>query len=257
MRNKNTRDIGKNTREAGRVSLNRAFSKLGICSRTQAEQFIRDGRVRVNGRAVTDPAFWVDLKADRIQLDDAVLKANDKVYLALNKPRGVVTTRHDPEGRPTVFDSLRNIDVSFVAPVGRLDKASEGLLLFTNDTILAQRLLDPATGIRKVYHVQVSGTPDDQELQRMTDGILSDGALLTAAAARMLRHGEKNAWLEIELTEGKNREIRRMLEVLGRECLRLVRISIQNVTLGDLAKGEFRYLTDDEVRSLRVDAGLK
>ncbi len=243
--------------KADRVTLQRAFSKLGICSRKQAEAFILEGRVRVNGKVVTAVDTWVEMNSDRIELDGAVLKARAKIYLALNKPRGLVTTRDDPEGRDTVFDCLEGLDLPFVAPIGRLDKASEGLLLFTNDTQLAQRLLDPDKDVRKIYHVQVSGEPGEAELARMTAGIEADGQVLTAAAVRLLRSGEKNAWLEVALTEGKNRQIRRMLEALGLECLRLVRVSIGDIVLGDLAKGATRFLSDDEVRSLRRSTGLR
>ncbi len=243
--------------KADRVTLQRAFSKLGICSRKQAEAFILEGRVRVNGKVVTAVDTWVEMNSDRIELDGAVLKARAKIYLALNKPRGLVTTRDDPEGRDTVFDCLEGLDLPFVAPIGRLDKASEGLLLFTNDTQLAQRLLDPDKDVRKIYHVQVSGEPGEAELARMTAGIEADGQLLTAAAVRLLRSGEKTAWLEVALTEGKNRQIRRMLEALGLECLRLVRVSIGDIVLGDLAKGATRFLSDDEVRSLRRATGLR
>ncbi len=243
--------------KADRVTLQRAFSKLGICSRKQAEAFILEGRVRVNGKVVTAVDTWVEMNSDRIELDGAVLKARAKIYLALNKPRGLVTTRDDPEGRDTVFDCLEGLDLPFVVPIGRLDKASEGLLLFTNDTQLAQRLLDPDKDVRKIYHVQVSGEPGEAELARMTAGIEADGQVLTAAAVRLLRSGEKNAWLEVALTEGKNRQIRRMLEALGLECLRLVRVSIGDIVLGDLAKGATRFLSDDEVRSLRRSTGLR
>ncbi len=243
--------------KADRVTLQRAFSKLGICSRKQAEAFILEGRVRVNGKVVTAVDTWVEMNSDRIELDGAVLKARAKIYLALNKPRGLVTTRDDPEGRDTVFDCLEGLDLPFVAPIGRLDKASEGLLLFTNDTQLAQRLLDPDKDVRKIYHVQVSGEPGEAELARMTAGIEADGQVLTAAAVRLLRSGEKTAWLEVALTEGKNRQIRRMLEALGLECLRLVRVSIGDIVLGDLAKGATRFLSNDEVRSLRRSTGLR
>ncbi|MBB3977503.1 23S rRNA pseudouridine2605 synthase [Rhizobium azooxidifex] len=243
--------------KADRVTLQRAFSKLGICSRKQAEAFILDGRVRVNEKVTTAVDTWVDMKSDRIELDGKPLTAREKVYLALNKPRGLVTTRDDPEGRDTVFDCLEGLDLPFVAPIGRLDKASEGLLLFTNDTQMAQRLLDPDKDVRKIYHVQVSGVPGEAELARMRAGIVADDQLLTAAAVRLLRSGEKNAWLEVQLTEGKNRQIRRMLEALGMECLRLVRVSIGDIPLGDLAKGATRLLSDDEVRSLRESTGLR
>ena len=248
---------GKIPRSTGNVTLPRAFSKLGVCSRTQAEAFIAAGRVRVNGRKVVDAAMWVDPKRDRIELDGKPLKASDKVYLALNKPRGLVTTRTDPEGRPTVFECLKDLDLPFVSPVGRLDKASEGLLLFTNDTALAQRLLDPETDVKKLYHVQIRGVPSEEDLQRMMSGVVHDDEMLRATAVRLLRAGDKNCWLEVELDEGKNRQIRRILEVIGLEVLRLIRVAIGDLVLGDLPKGSARHLTAAEVRTLQTRTGMK
>ncbi len=240
-----------------RVTLPRALSKLGFCSRTQAETLIAAGRVSVDGRPVTDPSAWVDLDGMSITVDGAAIAAEQKLYLMLNKPRGLVTTRHDPEGRPTVYDCLEDFQGRHLSPVGRLDKASEGLLLFTNDTVLAQALLDPVTHVAKTYHVQINRTVDDRLLAMMTEGLTVDGELLTASAARPIRSGEKNAWIEVELREGRNRQIRRMLEALGIECLRLVRIAIGNLVLGDLAKGAVRELTEREVLELRAEAGRK
>ncbi len=239
-----------------KVTLQRAFSKLGVCSRTQAEEYIKEGRVHLNGRLERKPSVWVDTRTDRISLDGQLVRPTPKTYLVLNKPRGLVTTRHDPERRPTVFDCLSGNQLPFLGPVGRLDKASEGLLLFTNNTVLAQRLLDPSMGIRKVYHVQVSGTVTEEQLSQLTAGIHSDGTHLTAAAARVLREGDRNAWLEIELIEGKNRQIRRMVETLELECLRLVRVAIHDIKLGDLAKGSFRHLAQAEVQRLLKVADL-
>lgn len=240
-----------------RATLPRALSKLGFCSRTQAEKLIAEGRVAVDGRLVRSLDAWVDVDADAITVDGEAVVAEQMLYLMLNKPRGLVTTRDDPEGRPTVYDCLKDFDGPHLSPVGRLDKASEGLLLFTNDTVLAQTLLDPVTHVAKVYHVQVDKLMDDTLLARMTAGLSIDGEMFTASAARLLRAGEKNCWIEVELREGKNRQIRRMLEALDIECLRLVRVAIGSVSLGELAKGAVRPLENKEIDSLRRDAGLK
>ncbi len=239
-----------------RVTLARALSKLGYCSRTQAERLIAEGRVSVGGRRTTDLSHWVDIDRDRIAVDDTPVAAETKTYLMLNKPRGLVTTRDDPEGRPTVFECLGAVDARFLSPVGRLDKASEGLLLFTNDTVLAQRLLDPATHLGKVYHVQVRGLFGEAMTQRMMDGVTEGGEVLKATHVRGLRSGDKNSWIEVELQEGRNRQIRRMLDALGFECLRLVRVSIGEISLGDLPKGASRSLTDKEIQYLRRRTGL-
>ncbi|CAN7506385.1 rRNA pseudouridine synthase [Rhizobium rhizogenes] len=239
------------------MTLPRALSKLGYCSRTQAEALIAAGRVTVDGREITDPTAWIDLDRARIAVDGEAIAAEKKLYFMLNKPRGLVTTRDDPEGRPTVYDCLRDIDARHLAPVGRLDKASEGLLLFTNDTVLAQALLDPISHVGKIYHVQVNTIMEQELLERMERGIVDDGELLTASAARLLRSGDRNGWIEVELKEGRNRQIRRMLEVLGVECLRLVRVSFGDIALGDLAKGAVRPLTEAEVLELRRRAGME
>ncbi|MBB5577496.1 MULTISPECIES: pseudouridine synthase [Rhizobium] len=248
---------GRPEAEGKRVTLPRALSKLGYCSRTQAEALIAAGRVTVDGRKITDPAAWIDLDRARIAVGGVEIAAEKQLYFMLNKPRGLVTTRDDPEGRPTVYDCLKDIDARHLAPVGRLDKASEGLLLFTNDTVLAQVLLDPVTHVSKIYHVQVNRIMDQELLSRMERGIIDDGELLTAISARLLRSGDRNAWIEVELKEGRNRQIRRMLEVLDIECLRLVRVAFGDIALGDLPKGAVRALTEAEILGLRRRAGLE
>ncbi|AYG61231.1 pseudouridine synthase [Rhizobium jaguaris] len=248
---------GRQETEGKRVTLPRALSKLGYCSRTQAEALIASGRVAVDGRKITDPAAWIDLDRAQIAVDGTEISAEKKLWFMLNKPRGLVTTRDDPEGRPTVYDCLRDIDARHLAPVGRLDKASEGLLLFTNDTVMAQALLDPVTHVGKIYHVQVNRIMDQELLHRMERGIVDDGELLTATSARLLRSGDRNGWIEVELKEGRNRQIRRMLEVLDIECLRLVRIAFGSITLGDLPKGAVRALTEAEILGLNRRAGME
>ncbi len=168
----------------------------------------------------------------------------------LNKPRGLVTTRDDPQERATVYDCLEGLTLPFVAPVGRLDKASEGLLLMTNDTRWAQRLLDPASDVEKTYHVQIDRMPDEVLLARLTAGLTVDGEHLSARSAAVLRAGQRNAWLAMVLNDGRNRHIRRMLGALGIEVLRLVRVAIGGIALGDLPKGAVRHLTPAEKAQL-------
>ncbi len=232
------------------VSLNRALSKLGLCSRKQAELLIAEGRVRVGGKVVRDAALRVDLDRDRIAVDGERVAAEAKVYLMVNKPRGLVTTRDDPQARGTVYDCLAGLDLPFVSPVGRLDKASEGLLLMTNDTHWANRLLDPASHVAKTYHVQIGTAPDEAMLARFRDGAVVDGELLSASSIELLRSGGRTAWLEIVLDEGRNRQIRRLLGAFDVEVLRLVRVAIGGLLLGELAKGKARHLTAEELALL-------
>jgi len=232
-----------------KIGLARALSKLGICSRSQAAQQVRAGRVRLNGIVRRDPEWPVHLEKDRIELDGTAIQAAERVYLMLNKPRGLLTTARDEQGRETVFSALGS-NLPFVMPVGRLDKASEGLLLFTNDSEWAQKLLDPETHVNKTYHVQISGVADDALLDRLHAGIRDRGEELRLHEVRMLRGGAKNTWLEIILDEGKNRHIRRMLEACDHEVLRLVRVAIGPLPLGDLQKGTHRLLTRQEKAAL-------
>ncbi|MDB4907861.1 MAG: pseudouridine synthase Rsu [Gemmatimonadetes bacterium] len=233
-----------------RVSLGRALSKLGTCSRSQAEPMIRAGQVSVNGTVRREPSFRVDLRADRITVNGTPAKAAARTYLMLNKPRGLVTTRSDEQDRETVYRCLNDPDLPFVSPVGRLDKASEGLLLFTNDTRWAARITDPATHLDKVYHVQVNAVPNEALITSLVNGIESDVGHLSARRASVLRSGERHGWLEIVLDEGRNRQIRRLLEAHDLEVLRLVRVSVGPLALGDLAKGAWRNLTDAEQQAL-------
>lgn len=228
------------------VSLCRALSKLGLCSRKQAEALVAEGRVRVGGKVVRNGSLRVDPGRDRITVDGERVVAERKVYLMVNKPRGLVTTRDDPQDRDTVYDCLVGLDLPFVSPVGRLDKASEGLLLMTNDTHWGNGLLDPASHVAKTYHVQIGRPPDEAMLARFRDGVVVDGELLTARSIEMLRSGGRTAWLEIVLDEGRNRQIRRLLGAFDVEVLRLVRVAIGHLQLGDLAKGKARHITPEE-----------
>jgi 23S rRNA pseudouridine2605 synthase len=236
-----------------KIGLARSLSKLGYCSRSQAAELIRGGRVRLNGDVRRDPEAPVRLERDRVTVDGRALEPHRKIYLMMNKPRGVVTTASDEKGRETIYTVLERGGESlpWVAPVGRLDKASEGLLLLTNDSEWGARIAAPETHLEKTYHVQI-GTVADEKLARAIEaGVRSeDGDFLRTRRARLLRAGEKNCWLEIVLGEGKNRHIRRMLAVLGIEVLRLVRVAIGPLPLGELAKGAYRPLTAEEKLSL-------
>ena len=234
-----------------RAALPRALSKLGFCSRGEAEKLIAEGRVSLKGRVVTSKETWVDLEADTIFVDGKPVAAERQVYLMLNKPRGLVTTRHDPEGRPTVFDCLKDHAHAHLSAVGRLDKASEGLLLFTNDTGFANALMDPATHVPKTYHVQIDRVADAALINALRAGVEEGGEFLSAKRVSLLREGERNSWLEIVLHEGKNRQIRRMLDANGVEVLRLIRVAIGGLELGDLEKGAVRALTEAELARLQ------
>ena len=235
--------------ESRQVGLARALSKLGFCSRSQAAKLIRAGRVRLNGEARRDPETPVRLGRDRIEVDQNAVAAESKVYVMLNKPRGVVTTASDEKGRPTVY-SLLGEKLPWVGPVGRLDQASEGLLLFTNDSEWGARLSDPGSHLDKTYHVQVGASVSDLLTVQLLTGLRAGGELLRAKQARVLRRGEKNTWLEITLDEGKNRQIRRMLQQLGIEVLRLIRVAIGPLALGQLPKGKSRALAPAEKSAL-------
>src|SRR5712671_5654902 len=237
-------------RNVKRVGLARALSKLGYCSRSQATELICAGRVQLNGAIRRDPETPVYVDRDRIEVDHRIVGAEAKVYLMLNKPRGVVTTASDEKGRDTVYSFL-GADLPWVAPVGRLDKASEGVLLLTNDSEWAARISDPETHLEKTYHVQIGAVVDENFLAEMRKGIKTvKGEVLRAKRAAVLRSGEHNTWLEIILDEGKNRHIRRMMEAAGVEVLRLVRVAVGPLVLGKLAKGACRALSSDEKRAL-------
>jgi 23S rRNA pseudouridine2605 synthase len=239
--------------ESRKYGLARSLSKKGYCSRSQAADLIRAGRVRLNGSVRRDPETPVDLKNDRIEVDGRPVAAKARLYLMLNKPRGLVTTAADEKGRDTIYKCLPD-DLGWLAPVGRLDKASEGLLLLTNDSEWAARALAPESHLDKIYHVQIARVADDALLAAMVKGVrIEDGVRLRVKEARVLRHGECNSWLEIVLDEGKNRHIRRMLEVIGIEVLRLVRVAIGPLTLGDLPKGACRRLKEDEKAALDTE----
>jgi 23S rRNA pseudouridine2605 synthase len=232
-----------------RVGLARALSKLGYCSRSEAFRLIRAGRVGLNGRIRLGPETPVCPENDCIQIDGYLVEAHPKIYLMLNKPRGVVTTASDERGRDTVYQLLDQ-QLPWVAPVGRLDKASEGLLLLTNDSEWSARILAPETHLEKIYHVQIPTVADTALIKRITKGVKDKSDRLRAKSARILRGGARNTWLEIVLDAGKNRHIRRILAQVGIEVLRLVRVGIGPLVLGDLSKGFVRQLTAEEKQAI-------
>lgn len=231
--------------------LARVISKMGYCSRSQAAALIAGGRVRVNGRVVRDAEYRFRAGTERIDIDGLVIEKKPLVYLTMNKPRGVVTTASDEKGRRTVYDLL-DAGGPWVAPVGRLDKASEGLLLLTNDSEWAASITDPARHLDKTYHVQVNCLAGQELLTKIGRGCWVDGEHLRVKRVRLLRQGGKNSWLEIVLDEGRNRQIRRLLAALGIGVLRLVRVAIGPLELGDLTKGAVRLLTTNEKQALNI-----
>lgn len=236
---------------APRHGVARVISKAGLASRTQAAVWVREGRVSVGGRVVRDPEHPVRAGVDEVRVDGRAIGAAERVYLALNKPRGLVTTAEDEKGRDTVYRCFEGAGLPWVAPVGRLDQASEGLLLFSNDPAWAAAITDPSRGPDKTYHVQVEGVPGDADLAAMLTGLDDGGERLSAKAVTLLRTGGKTAWLEVVLDEGKNRQIRRLLKVLGFPVQRLIRVGIGGLALGALPKGAWRHLDASEVAVLR------
>lgn len=236
--------------EQRNVGLARAISKMGYCSRSRAEEAIRAGRVRINGAVRRNVEAPVHLDKDRVEIDGHKIKKAEKIYLMLNKPRGVVTTASDERGRETIYSFLQKYkdnSVNWVAPVGRLDKTSEGLLLVTNDSEWAAKITSPERHVDKTYHVQIAGQATPGMIEELQQGFtVKDGEFLRVKNASVVRSGERNCWLEIVLDEGRNRHIRRMFETMDVEVLRLIRVAIGALKLGDLPKGEVRALSEQE-----------
>ncbi|MDB6163581.1 MAG: pseudouridine synthase [Xanthomonadaceae bacterium] len=236
-----------------RHGLARVLSKRGLCSRTEAARWIVAGRVTVAGRVILDPDHPTAQSAV-ITVDDVASALPERIYLALNKPRGLVTSVTDERGRDTIYRCLDGAGLPWLAPVGRLDKASEGLLLLCNDPQWAALVASPDQGPDKVYHVQIDAIPDDALLTALVAGREEGGEFLRAKAVQVLRTGGRNAWLEVVLDRGRNRHIRRLLATLDVRVLRLVRVAIGTVQLGELPKGQWRALAEDEVRALAATA---
>ncbi len=235
-------------KQLGRVPLERAFSKLGLGSRTQARGWIMEGRVRVDGKKITDPLMPVIPEKIRLELDGQTLGKKARRVILLNKPRGIVTTRSDEKGRPTVFSLLKQTD-TYLHPVGRLDMATTGLLLMTNDTRLSDWLTDPKNKIIRIYIVTVEGKFAEENVTLLQEGITDSGELLKAEQITVRKTSNKESHLTVELAEGKNREIRRMFACIGHEVTALKRVAFGGLVLGDVAAGHYREVSIKELRT--------
>lgn len=233
-----------------RHGLARVLSRIGVCSRSEAMRLVAAGRVRVNGRLQRDPEAPVDPSGDLVELDGSPVRAAGRICIAVNKPRGLVVSASDEHGRDTVYALLRDAGLPWLAPVGRLDKASEGLLLMSNDPAWAARITDPGMHLAKTYCVQIRGVPGEATLRRLRGGVTDRGECLVAESVRVTGGGDRNTWLEVVLREGRNRQIRRMLSACGHEVLRLMRVAIGPLMLGDLPRGAWRRLTEAEIGAL-------
>jgi 23S rRNA pseudouridine2605 synthase len=226
-------------------TLDRVLSKRGLASRSDARSWIAAGKVRVNGKVIQDPDYWVDLQRDDVSFEGKPLEAAKKTYVLLYKPKGYLTTYRDPSGRPTVYDLIKDLG-TWVSPVGRLDLDTSGLLLLTNDNDFAERITNPAYKVPKTYQVKASTLLNDDQLSQLQQGVeLSDGPTKPARVVR-LRDGRKSTFLEMTITEGRNRQVRRMIEAVGSTVLKLVRVAIGPIAIGELPIGRWRVLTHSE-----------
>ncbi len=237
--------------------LQKILAKAGIGSRRAAERLITGGHVSVNGKIVSNLGVKADVEKDKIRIDGRLVgDYQPKIYVMLNKPKGFVTTLRDPQGRPTIADLIRDIDIR-IFPVGRLDYDSEGLLLLTNDGDLSCFLQHPRNEIPRTYHVKVKGKPPSYTLVRLRKGVFLDGSITAPAKVRKIREGKRNTWLEMAVTEGRRRQIRRVCEAIGYPVLKLKRMGFGSLVLGSLSPGAYRYLNAKELRDLTANKDLK
>ena len=242
-------DTGEDGAGMTRERLQKILASAGVTSRRKAEQLIRAGRVRVDGQVVTTMGFKIDPRHCRITVDGKPMRVDPPVYILLNKPAGYVTTRHDPQGRPTVMDLVADIRER-VYPVGRLDLDSEGALLLTNDGRLTNRILHPRYQVNKTYAVIVRGRPSSRALRRLERGIRLEGRITSPARIRVVQEEARQTRVEIVIHEGRKRQVRKMFEAIGYPVLRLRRIAYGNLTLGALKPGTYRFLTKKDVKKI-------
>jgi 23S rRNA pseudouridine2605 synthase len=242
---------GREAKKRPLKTLERVLSKAGLGSRVEARSWVHAGRVTVNGQVIRNPDHWVDMERDRVRFDDRPLVARERLYILLYKPTGYLTTYKDPAGRPTVYDLVADVG-TFLSPVGRLDLDTSGLLLMTNDNQFAERVTNPDSHVPKTYLVKASTVLTDAQLRQLSDGIeLADGPTRPAKVTRV-RTSEKYTHFEITLTEGRNRQVRRMVEAVGAKVLKLVRVKVGPIGIGTLPIGKWRMLTPKEVRALKA-----
>ena len=230
-------------------TLERVLSKAGLGSRTDARKWIGAGRIRVNGKLIQTPDHWVDLERDQVMLDGKPVRAGRKIYLLLYKPKGYITSYKDPEGRPTVYDLIQSVG-QWVVPVGRLDQDTSGLLLLTNDTHFAELVTNPEYKISKTYLVKTSTPLSDDQLEQLRKGVMLKDGPAQPAIVQRVRDSGKYTFLEITIREGRNRQVRRMIEAIGSKVLKLVRTEIGGLRIGDLPIGTYRELLPSEVKLL-------
>ena len=230
-------------------TLERVLSKAGLGSRTEARKWIGAKRVKVNGKLIQTPDHWVDLERDTVTLDGKPVRASKRIYLLLYKPKGYITTYKDPQGRPTVYDLIQDSG-QWVVPVGRLDQDTSGLLLLTNDTRFAEVVTNPDFKISKTYLVKTSTQLSDEQIGQLQKGVILNDGPTQPAIVKRIRDSAKYSFIEIIIREGRNRQVRRMIEAIGSKVLKLVRTEIGGVRIGDLPIGKYRELTPDEIKML-------
>jgi pseudouridine synthase len=235
-------------------TLERILSKAGLGSRTDARKWIGAGRVRVNGKLIRTPDHWVDPQRDSVTIDGKPIRAPEKIYLLLYKPKGYLTTHKDPQGRRTIYDLIQDAG-EWLVPVGRLDLDTSGLLLLTNDTAFVERVANPEYKIPKTYLVKASTLIADEQLQQLRQGVLLADGPTQPALVKRIRDSAKYSFFEITIHEGRNRQVRRMVEAIGSQVLKLVRTGIGDLRIGALQIGKHRELTAQEWKSLLKKIG--